>query len=97
MLWPSGTTVLAKRRPLRRGSTLPFGIYAQVTALSETQGKPAGVVRISAPEHVADTVLWPKLIKLLPDYPDIRVEITVEYGLIDIVADRYDTGVRLGH
>jgi DNA-binding transcriptional LysR family regulator len=71
-------------------------IHAEIAALSEMRGKPAGVVRISAAEHVADTVLWPKLEKFLPDYPDIQVEINVEYGMIDIVAGRYDAGVRLG-
>jgi DNA-binding transcriptional LysR family regulator len=71
-------------------------IHTEVAALSEMRGKPAGVVRISAAEHVADTVLWPKLEKFLPDYPDIQVEINVEYGMIDIVAGRYDAGVRLG-
>ncbi len=47
-------------------------------------------------EHAADAVLWPALQKLLPDYPDINVEIIVDYGLTDIVAERYDAGVRLG-
>lgn len=71
-------------------------IQAEVAALSEVRDKPAGTVRISAAEHVADTVLWPKLSTFLPDYPDIHVEVTVEYGMIDIVANRYDAGVRLG-
>jgi DNA-binding transcriptional LysR family regulator len=71
-------------------------IQAEVAALSELRDKPAGTIRISAAEHAADTVLWPKLAGLLPDYPDLHVEITVEYGLIDIVAGRYDAGVRLG-
>jgi DNA-binding transcriptional LysR family regulator len=71
-------------------------IQAELAALSELRDKPAGTIRISAAEHAADTVLWPKLANFLPDYPDIHVEITVEYGLIDIVAGRYDAGVRLG-
>lgn len=71
-------------------------IQAEISALSEMRDKPAGTIRISAAEHVADTVLWPKLSKFLPDYPDINVEITTEYGMIDIVANRYDAGVRLG-
>lgn len=71
-------------------------IQAEVAALSAMRDKPAGTIRISAAEHVADTVLWPKLEKFLPDYPDIHVEIIVEYGLIDIVAGRFDAGVRLG-
>jgi DNA-binding transcriptional LysR family regulator len=71
-------------------------IEAEVAALSELRDKPAGTIRISAAEHAANTALWPRLEKFLPDYPDIHVEITVEYGLIDIVAGRYDAGVRLG-
>ena len=58
--------------------------------------KPAGTIRITTGEHAADTILWPALERLLPDYPDIKVEIAVDYGLTDIVAERYDAGVRLG-
>lgn len=71
-------------------------INAEVAAITEVRDKPAGTVRISAAEHVADTVLWPKLSKFLPNYPDIQVEVVTEYGMIDIVAQRYDAGVRLG-
>src|SRR5271167_618428 len=71
-------------------------IEAELAALGELRGKPAGTIRITAGEHAADTVLWPALAKLLPDYPDIRIEIIVDYGLTDIVAERYDAGVRLG-
>jgi DNA-binding transcriptional LysR family regulator len=71
-------------------------IEAGVEAISALRDKPAGSIRISAAEHAANTVLWPKLEKFLPDYPDIKVEITVNYSLIDIVAERYDAGVRLG-
>ncbi len=71
-------------------------IDAELAALSELREKPGGTIRITAGEHSADAVLWPVLKKFLPDYPDIRVEITVDYGLIDIVAERYDAGVRLG-
>jgi DNA-binding transcriptional LysR family regulator len=71
-------------------------IDAELAALSELREKPAGTVRITAGEHPADTILWPALQKLLPDYPDIRVEIVIDYGLIDIVTERYDAGVRLG-
>jgi len=71
-------------------------IQAEVVAITEVRDKPAGTVRISAAEHVADTVLWPRLSTFLPDYPDIQVEIVIEYGMIDIVAQRYDAGVRLG-
>jgi DNA-binding transcriptional LysR family regulator len=67
-----------------------------LAALSELRDKPAGTIRITTAEHAANTVLWPKLAKFLPDYPDIKVEIIVDYGLTDIVAQRYDAGVRLG-
>ncbi|TCT08859.1 LysR family transcriptional regulator [Paralcaligenes ureilyticus] len=71
-------------------------IEAELSALSELRDKPAGVIRITTAEHAANSVLWPKLAKFLPDYPDIKVEITIDYGLTDIVSDRYDVGVRLG-
>jgi DNA-binding transcriptional LysR family regulator len=70
-------------------------IEAEVASLSELRDKPAGTVRITAGEHAANTVLWPAFAKVLPSYPDIKVEITVDYGLTDIVAERYDAGVRL--
>lgn len=72
------------------------GIEAELTALSEVRDKPAGTIRISTHDHAASTILWPKLSKLLPEYPEIKIEITISYGLIDIVAERYDAGVRLG-
>jgi DNA-binding transcriptional LysR family regulator len=71
-------------------------IQQGVAALTELRDRPAGTIRISAAEHSANTVLWPKLAAFLPQYPDIHVEITLEYGMIDIVAGRYDAGVRLG-
>ena len=71
-------------------------IEAEIDALGDLRQKPAGTIRISATDHVADTILWPKLTKLLREYPDIRVEITIEYGLTDIVAQRFDAGVRSG-
>lgn len=71
-------------------------IEAELSSLSALRGKPAGTIRIIAGEHAAQTVLWPKLSKLLPQYPDIKVELIVDYGLRDIVADRYDAGVRPG-
>jgi DNA-binding transcriptional LysR family regulator len=72
------------------------GIAAGLAALDASKDKPAGTVRITAHDHAAGTVLWPKLAPLLAAYPDIRIEIDVEYGLIDIVAERFDAGVRLG-
>jgi DNA-binding transcriptional LysR family regulator len=71
-------------------------IDAELAALSELREKPAGTIRITADEHAADAVLWPALERLLPEYPDIKVEIVIDYGLTDIVAERYDAGVRLG-
>ena len=71
-------------------------IETELTALSALREKPAGTIRITAGEHAADAVLWPAIARLLPDYPDIRIEIIVDYGLTDIVAERYDAGVRLG-
>jgi DNA-binding transcriptional LysR family regulator len=71
-------------------------IQAELAALTEMRDKPAGTVRITAGEHAAISVLAPSLDKFLPDHPDVNVEITVDYGLTDIVAERYDAGVRLG-
>ncbi|MDH7803589.1 MULTISPECIES: LysR family transcriptional regulator [unclassified Rhizobium] len=71
-------------------------IQAELSALSDMRDKPAGTVRITAGEHAAISVLAPALDKILPNYPDISVEIIVDYGLTDIVAERYDAGVRLG-
>lgn len=71
-------------------------IETEIAALSSMRDKPAGTVRITTVEHAAETILWPKLAPVLLDYPDINIEIISEYTLKDIVADRYDAGVRLG-
>jgi DNA-binding transcriptional LysR family regulator len=71
-------------------------IETELAALSELRQKPAGTVRITATDYAADSVLWPRLTKLLRTYPEIKIEIVVDYGLTDIVAERYDAGVRLG-
>jgi DNA-binding transcriptional LysR family regulator len=71
-------------------------IEAELAALGELRGKPAGTVRITAGEHPAISILQPALGRFLPDHPDINVEIIVDYGLTDIVASGYDAGVRLG-
>ena len=71
-------------------------IDAELAMLSERRLKPAGTIRISAGEHAALTVLQPALLRLLPQYPDINVEIIAENRMTDIVAERYDAGVRLG-
>ncbi|HEV7658381.1 MAG TPA: LysR family transcriptional regulator [Allosphingosinicella sp.] len=71
-------------------------IDAELAALGELRDKPAGTIRITADEHAAATILWPALARLLPDHPDVHVELLVDNRLIDIVAERYDAGVRLG-
>jgi DNA-binding transcriptional LysR family regulator len=71
-------------------------IDSELSSLTELRDKPAGNIRITTGEHAAHAVLWPALTKLLPRYPDIKVELTIDYGLTDIVAERYDAGVRLG-
>lgn len=71
-------------------------IQSELSALSDMRDKPAGTVRITTGEHAAISVLAPALEKIISNYPDINVEITVDYGLTDIVAERYDAGVRLG-
>ncbi len=71
-------------------------IDAEVTAVRDLREKPAGTIRITATEYAADAVLLPKFAKLLPKYPDIRVEIVVDYGLSNIVTEGYDAGVRSG-
>ncbi|MBZ6075681.1 LysR family transcriptional regulator [Microvirga puerhi] len=72
------------------------GIDAELAALSEFREKPAGMIRITTGAHAASSILWPTLRRLLPDYPDIKVEVVVDPGLTDIVAERYDAGIRLG-
>ena len=71
-------------------------IEMKLAAVADFRDKPAGVVRITATEHPIDTIIWPKLRRVLPDYPDIRVELSVDYGLSNIVEERYDIGVRYG-
>ncbi len=71
-------------------------IEAELMAVGELRDRPAGTIRITATENAAETVLWPRLAKLLPKYPLIKVEVTAESRFIDIVAERYDMGVRLG-
>jgi DNA-binding transcriptional LysR family regulator len=71
-------------------------IEAELAALSELRDTPAGTIRITAGDHAIRSVLWPKLAKFLPRYPDIKVEVVIDYGLTDIVTERYDAGVRWG-
>jgi DNA-binding transcriptional LysR family regulator len=71
-------------------------IDAELDSLTALREKPAGSIRITAAEHAAETVLLPGLERFLPDYPDIHVEMTLDYGLTDVVAERFDAGIRLG-
>jgi DNA-binding transcriptional LysR family regulator len=71
-------------------------IEAQLVALSELRDKPAGTIRIAAADYAIKYVLWPKLEKFLPKYPDIKVELILDNGLTDIVTERFDAGVRMG-
>lgn len=71
-------------------------IEAELDALTDLRDKPAGTVRITCGEHVLQTVMLPRLEALLRDYPDITLEFDVSYGFRDVVADRFDAGVRIG-
>lgn len=71
-------------------------IDAEIAAVSELGDKPIGTIRITAIDHVIDTVLWPRMAPVLPRYPDLHVEIHADYRLTDIAAERYDIGVRYG-
>jgi DNA-binding transcriptional LysR family regulator len=71
-------------------------IEAELAALSELRKKPSGTFRITATEYATTAVLLPKLAKLLREYPDIKVEVISDYGLTDIVTERFDAGVRDG-
>jgi DNA-binding transcriptional LysR family regulator len=72
------------------------GIGAELTALGALRETPAGTIRITTGAHAADTILWPALQKLLPAHPDITVELFLDMGLTDIVAEQFDAGVRIG-
>jgi len=71
-------------------------IEAELDALTELRDKPSGTVRITCGDNVLHSILLPRLAPLLRDYPDVGLEFDVNYGLRDIVADRFDAGVRLG-
>jgi DNA-binding transcriptional LysR family regulator len=85
-----GERLLATLEPALRG------LDASLASLSDLQRKPAGHIRITSIEHASSTILAPALAKLLPDYPDLKVDIINEYRLVDIVSERFDAGVRLG-
>lgn len=92
----SVTPTGAGERLLRTLGPLLDELEAEVAALGTLRDKPAGNVRITADELSMTTVLWPRLREVLPLYPDIHVEIVTDYRLTDIVADRFDAGVRFG-
>jgi DNA-binding transcriptional LysR family regulator len=71
-------------------------IDAKLAALSQLRETPGGMVRITTSEHAARTVLWPKVKELLSAYPDLKVELSIEGALTDIVTERFDAGIRLG-
>jgi DNA-binding transcriptional LysR family regulator len=71
-------------------------IDAKLTALSELREKPAGTIRITTSQHAAEAILWPAVARLLLNYPDLRVELSIDATLTDVVAERYDAGIRLG-
>jgi DNA-binding transcriptional LysR family regulator len=71
-------------------------IDAELSALGELRERPSGAIRITADEHALSAVLWPALRSFVPRYPDIKVEVVIDNGLTDIVAERFDAGVRLG-
>ncbi|WP_262049214.1 LysR family transcriptional regulator [Bradyrhizobium sp. Bra78] len=86
----------AGERLLRNVGPRIAEIETELAALTELRERPSGTIRITATEYATDAVLLPKLAKLLREYPDIKVEIVSDYGLTDIVAQRFDAGVRDG-
>lgn len=71
-------------------------VKAELAALADLRDKPVGTIRITATEYGANTLIWPKLSKVMKDYPDIKIELVTDYALTDIVAQRFDIGVRFG-
>lgn len=99
----AGGTVASTMSPTETGERLLTslechfdGIEAGLSALNEMRDKPAGTIRITTHDHAASTILWPRLKEVLFAYPEIKVEININYGLIDIVEQRFDAGVRIG-
>ena len=72
------------------------GLDDEIEALSQARGAAIGTIRITTGKHAADTVLWPMLPSFMRHHPGIEVEVRVESGMTDIVAGRYDAGIRLG-
>jgi DNA-binding transcriptional LysR family regulator len=86
----------AGERLLRNVGPRLAEIEEELTALGDLREKPSGTIRISATENAATSALMPVLARILPEYPDIKVEVVVDYGLTDIVAERCDAGIRTG-
>src|SRR3979490_870419 len=87
---PAGEQLLSTLRPALGE------IEAQLNSLSERRELPSGSLRLTAGRHAVETVLWPALLRLNRRYPDIKVEVSIEPALTDIVTEQYDAGVRLG-
>ena len=92
----SVTPTEAGERLLRTVGPRIEEIEAEIDALSELRDKPAGTIRLTATEHATEQILLPVLERMLTDYPEVKVEIVIDYGLTDIVAERIDAGIRLG-
>ncbi|BAT58604.1 HTH-type transcriptional regulator DmlR [Variibacter gotjawalensis] len=92
----SVSTTEAGERLLRTIAPHFDGIEAGLAALTELRDKPAGTIRISVGDQPSESILLPVVAQLLPQYPDLNVEISVNNGFVDIVAERFDAGVRLG-
>lgn len=71
-------------------------IEEELDTLSQWRNKPSGIIRLTATEYAIETILWPKLVDFLPQYPGIQVELIVDYAMTNIVEQRYDAGVRIG-
>lgn len=71
-------------------------IQGELAALADLRERPSGTIRITAGDHAVETILMPKLGPFLKTYPDVKVEVSIDYGLVDIVAERFDAGIRMG-
>ncbi|PYE93569.1 LysR family transcriptional regulator [Rhizobium sp. PP-F2F-G38] len=71
-------------------------VEMQLSSLTDHRDRPAGIIRITAEDYAIDAIIWPKIRDALADFPDVKVEFMIDYGLTDIVAERFDAGVRLG-
>jgi DNA-binding transcriptional LysR family regulator len=92
----SVTPTVAGERLVRIAAPRLEEIEAELAALNDLRVKPSGLIRLTATEYATQMILVPALARLLPDYPDIQVEVVVDNGLTDIVSERIDAGVRAG-